>query len=484
MLSNSSTWIAFMVGLKRASVLAAAAFLLAACTVTSTPGTDGGVAVTGTGSVTLTWTVVSLATADECTSHNAQNISITLTATSSTAVTQSATVACDAFTATIANVAPGSYTLAATLVDGTGADLTTEVGPIALTVTADATTPEAVDFPDVSFTSTPGGGSTGNIEVDFTIAMGTDPTACTTYDATTLVVNVEDSTGATVGTSTMADCTAFMATVTDLAPGTYTVTASFIDASGNSVSTTVSLPPVTVAAGATATTTVDFPVDSFMGTTTGTTGSIELDWTIAGGTDAGACTTYSAATLMVTVTDSAGNPVGNGYTAPCSDFATTVQDLPAGTYMVSASFVDSSGNSVSTTVGPISVIVTASATATQPLAFPASAFTAPAASDGTLAVTWTVASTTTPGECTTYDAASISITFTDSTGAVYGTAYTAPCSQFSTTVSLPAGTYNVSAVMDDASGAAVSTVIPPQPITITADTSTPQAFDFPASSFN
>ncbi len=484
MLSNSSTWVAFMVWLRRASLLAAAAFLLSACTVNSTNGTDGGVVTTGTGSVSLTWTVLSSATADECTSHNAQNISITLTATSSTAVSQTATVACDAFTTTITDVAAGSYTLAATLVDGTGADLTTEVGPIALTVTAGATTPEAVDFPDVSFTSTPGGGSTGNIEVDFTIASGTDPTACMTYGATTLVVNVEDSTGATVGTSTMADCTAFMATVTDLAPGTYSVTASFIDASGNSVSTTVTAPPVTVTAGATTMTTVDFPANSFMGATGGTSGSIEVDWTIAGGTDAGACTTYSAATLTITVTDSAGTPVGNGYTAPCSDFATTVQDLPAGTYMVSASFVDASGNSVSTTVGPISVIVTAGATITQAFAFPANAFTAPAASDGTLAVTWTVASTTTPGECTTYNAATISITFTDSTGAAYGTAYTAPCSQFSTTVSLPAGTYNVSAQMVDSSGTPVSTAIPPQPITITADTSTPQAFDFPASAFN
>jgi uncharacterized protein (DUF2141 family) len=452
--------------------------------VTSANGTDGGVTATGTGSVSLTWTVLSSSTTDECTSHNAQNISITLTATSSTAVSQSVTVACDAFSATIANVEPGSYTLAATLVDGTGADLTTEVGPIALTVTADATTPEAVDFPDVSFTSSPGGdGTTGNIEVDFTIASGTDPTACTTYDATTLVVNVEDSNGTTVGTSTMADCTAFMATVTDLAPGTYTVTASFVDASGNSVSTTVTAPPVTVTAAATAMTSVDFPADSFMGAT-GSSGSIEVDWTIAGGTDPGACTTYSAATLMITVTDSTGNPVGNGYTAPCSDFATTVQDLPPGTYMVSASFVDSSGDSVSTTSGPSSVVVTAGATTAQPFAFPADAFTAPAASDGTLAVTWTVASTTTPAECTTYDAASISLTFTDSTGAVYGTAYTAPCSQFATTVSLPAGTYNVSAQMVDASGAAVGTAIPPQPITITADISTPQAFDFPASSFN
>jgi hypothetical protein len=324
--------------------------------------------------------------------------------------------------------------------------------------------------------------TTGSAVVNWTIASGKDATQCTTYGAASIVIQLTDSTGNPYGTATTTACSAFSVTIPNLPPGTYGLTAQMVDANHAPVSTVAPSQSVTIGAGATAAVAFDFPATSFTAPT-GTTGALSATWTVASTTDAAQCTTYGAASIVLKLTDSAGNPYGTATTAACSAFSVTIPNLPPGTYGVTAQMVDASSAPVSTMVPSQSVAIVAGTTATQAFDFPAASFTAPTGTTGTLNVTWTVASTTDAAQCTAHTAANIVIQLT-SGGTPFGTATTAACSAFSTTIAnLPPGTYGVSAQMVDVSNAPVSTMVPAQSVTVSASATAAQAFDFPSASF-
>jgi hypothetical protein len=106
---------------------------------------------------------------------------------------------------------------------------------------------------------------------------------------------------------------------------------------------------------------------------------------------------------------------------------------------------------------------------------------ASAPADGTLALNWTINNTTDPNQCNEASAVSLSLDVRDGTG-TYGT-YSATCSAFAVTVSLPPGPYTAEAWFVDGSGVVRTTSISINPFDITEGTSLGIPIDFPASSF-
>jgi hypothetical protein len=214
------------------------------------------------------------------------------------------------------------------------------------------------------------------------------------------------------------------------------------------------------------------------------TGSVQVNWTVASSADATECTTYGAASVVFTLKTSSGAVFGTPTTVSCSAFSVVIPALPADTYTMTAQMVDATGAPVGTATSPAPIVVTAGETATQSLDFPASSFTTSPTATGTLVLDWTIASGTDPTLCTTYAASSISVQLTDASNNPYGTAHVVACSAFTTTIaSLPPGTYGVTAEMLGATGSPVTGQVGPSSITITAGGTVTQPVDFPASSF-
>ena len=107
--------------------------------------------------------------------------------------------------------------------------------------------------------------------------------------------------------------------------------------------------------------------------------------------------------------------------------------------------------------------------------------TVPAVDTGTLTVTWLVAGTAEPALCTAYRADSLELVIDDATGAEV-TTLNAPCEAFSTTVTLPEGSYTAEATLVDAASNSRSITKPLQSIRIVAGTDLAIDLDFPTSS--
>lgn len=103
--------------------------------------------------------------------------------------------------------------------------------------------------------------SWGTLEVDWTIHGYVDANLCRLTGATTLAVDVYDSSGSFNG-SYEAPCSAF-ATSIDLYRGTYSANATLLDADGNTRSTTVTMAPFRIRGGTTFVIPIDFPASSF-----------------------------------------------------------------------------------------------------------------------------------------------------------------------------------------------------------------------------
>jgi hypothetical protein len=321
--------------------------------------------------------------------------------------------------------------------------------------------------------------SGGTLTVTWTVASTTDAAQCATYGAETISIQMTDASGNQSVTS--APCADFNTSISGLSSGTYSVQAQMVDASGASVSTIDGPLSVLINDGETTTQAFDFPVDSFGATSTGD-GLLTVTWTIADSGTPADCTGAGAASIELQLYDATNAPIGAPTDVGCSEFTATISGIPTGEALLTAKLVDASGADVTTT---ISVGVNVSTAGTlQALNFPDDSILSSASGTGSIAVTWEIASDTTVASCDEHSAASIELQVYDADGVTaIGDPILAPCVAFMTTISnLPPGDYTISAQMvNDVSP--VSTVIPPQPVTVTANVSTPQDFDFPTNSF-
>ena len=116
-----------------------------------------------TGSLTIFWTIASdSADTQQCSAYGAANISVALYGANGKQVGNKITAACSAETTSIPNVAPGTYTLNAQMVDAAGQPVSTTFSAANITVKAQASTPQLIDFPVTAFTNSKGPADAGN----------------------------------------------------------------------------------------------------------------------------------------------------------------------------------------------------------------------------------------------------------------------------------------------------------------------------------
>ncbi len=101
-------------------------------------------------------------------------------------------------------------------------------------------------------------------------------------------------------------------------------------------------------------------------------GTLTVDWTINGYKDAGLCTQSAASTIRIDVQTTSGQVIGS-YAQDCAQYATSIPLAP-GSYVATATLVDSAGTARTTGVqiNPFSIrgnddIIT-------PIDFPSSSF--------------------------------------------------------------------------------------------------------------
>jgi hypothetical protein len=76
-------------------------------------------------------------------------------------------------------------------------------------------------------------------------------------------------------------------------------------------------------------------------------GTLTINWSVAGTGDPGLCAMYRADQIEVVVYDASGAPVATA-NAPCANFSTTVP-LAEGLYSADVTLVDQAGNAITTT---------------------------------------------------------------------------------------------------------------------------------------
>lgn len=103
--------------------------------------------------------------------------------------------------------------------------------------------------------------STGQLVVDWSIQLRTDPNDCALSSAASIQIDVVTVNGQFVGTFAQ-DCAAFSTSIA-LAPGSYQATAFLLDPGGNARTTAVTVAPFTLFGGDVLHTPIDFPIDSF-----------------------------------------------------------------------------------------------------------------------------------------------------------------------------------------------------------------------------
>jgi len=106
----------------------------------------------------------------------------------------------------------------------------------------------------------------------------------------------------------------------------------------------------------------------------------------------------------------------------------------------------------------------------------------PTESTGTLVVAWTIRAGTDPGDCSLSGAAAIRIHVVTIDVVDAGT-YEQACGAFATSITLPPGTYEASALLVDAGGGDRTTSVPIQAFTILGADVLTIPIDFPANSF-
>lgn len=101
-------------------------------------------------------------------------------------------------------------------------------------------------------------------------------------------------------------------------------------------------------------------------------GTLTVDWTIADARDPGDCANYNASALELSV-----SPVGGGtietFDASCADFLTRVS-LPPGDYSATATLIDPSGRSKTTSIPIHGFTIEPNTDLDIPIDFPTSSF--------------------------------------------------------------------------------------------------------------
>jgi T-Q ester bond containing domain len=329
-------------------------------------------------------------------------------------------------------------------------------------------------------TVTPNSTGTGSLAVSWTLESSSDPNQCSALGAQSISIKVSDLSGNQVASVTES-CAALSTTIDDLPEGSYTMQAQLLDANAKGVTSILGPTPEAITAGQTTPQAIDFPEDSFgPGTTTANDGSLDLTWTVASSTD---CSVANATNIVLQLFDSNNTAVGSAQTAACSALSATLPDVAPGSYTLTAKLVDTNGADATTTV-PVPVVITAGTTTTQAIDFPRDSFETSASGTGSIDVTWTITSGTSATSCESHEAASISLQLYDADGTTaVGDPILASCVAFETSITnLPPGSYTLSAQLVNDTGS-VSSLIPPQPVTVTSGASAPEAFDFPSDSF-
>jgi uncharacterized protein (DUF2141 family) len=452
--------------------------LISACTVTT--AADG--TTQGTGNLVVNWTIASSADPGQCSLHGAQTIAIQVF-NSGGLQAGSTTASCSSLSAGINALPIGTYSIQARLLDLNGGALASLSAPVAVTIDDLATTTQAVDFSAASFTTPVAG--TGTLTLDWTIASASDATLCASHSAQTMSIQVFNASNIQYGTATTVACSALTASIVGLPAGTYTIQAQMLDVNGASITSLVGPLAETITGGAVTTQAIDFPEDSFGSVTTSpTAGTLSVSWTVAGSALTSGCTANNAANIALQLLDAANAPVGAAQTSPCTAFTATLSNVTPGTYTLTAKLVDASGADVTTTATVPGILITAATATAQPIDFPTTSFLTSATGTGSINVSWTIESATAVASCGAHNAASISLQLYRADGVTpIGAALLDPCTAFAAVITnLTPGTYTLSAQLVN-STATVSTLIPPQPITVTAGGTASQAFDFPARSF-
>lgn len=211
-------------------------------------------------------------------------------------------------------------------------------------------------------------------------------------------------------------------------------------------------------------------------------GTLTITWTIASTSDATLCDKYDASNVAILVNETSGNPYSRVNPA-CGTLSTTYFNVPDNTYSVTAQMINDSGNTVSNYIGPIVVSVTSGNTTVQNFDFPLVSFNVDATS-GTLAVSWTIASSSTEPQCSSYGAVYFSVTLFDGNGNQYGPTTSVACA--AATINIPnllPGSYAIVGQMLDAKGQPVSSAARATNVAVSAQKTTQQSFDFPAAAF-
>ncbi len=108
---------------------------------------------------------------------------------------------------------------------------------------------------------------------------------------------------------------------------------------------------------------------------TATTGSLTVDWTVAGSSDPSACASSQATAVEVTVLNAANQPVGR-FQESCSAFATNIV-LQQGIYSGDARLLDATGTPLTRAMAIDTFTMHVKSQFTVPIDFPASAFIRP-----------------------------------------------------------------------------------------------------------
>jgi hypothetical protein len=103
------------------------------------------------------------------------------------------------------------------------------------------------------------------------------------------------------------------------------------------------------------------------------TGDAVVDWTVAESKDPQNCSAYGAATLHVSLYDTAGSFIGS-YLQDCTAMATTIAGLDPDSYTGHAELLDAAGNARTTSIALLPFDIVADATSQVALDFPASSF--------------------------------------------------------------------------------------------------------------
>ena len=217
-----------------------------------------------TGTLTVTWTFASVSDASLCSKYGASTVAVLVKNSSGNPYSNS-TPPCSALLTTDSNVPTGTYSIAAQMLDNSGSIVTNSIGPIVVNVTSGNTTIQNIDFPTASISTS---SATGTLTIIWTIASDSaDTQQCSAYGAVNISVALYGSNGKQYGSTITAACSAETTSIANVAPGTYTLNAHLVDATGQPVSSTISANSVTVKTQTSTPQLFDFPITAFSNST-------------------------------------------------------------------------------------------------------------------------------------------------------------------------------------------------------------------------